>query len=100
MRSIVSIYPPELLQLPEIQAAIREGRISNPVSIEHSLIACSRCGQQGWIGPKQRQFAEERGSEILCIVPCLAGDQRAMEAVQRGNIASLNPDIENVPRRT
>ena len=94
MKRIVPIYPPALLKEPKIVAAIERGEMHSPVSIEHSLIKCTRCHRDGWIGPKQREFAATGGGEVVCIY-CI----RAEPGLKSAALLALNPGIEDVPRR-
>jgi len=95
MRAIIPIYPPAIFKDPRVIEATRGLR--SPITIEHSLIDCSRCGEPGWIGPKQRAAAQSETAEVICIY-CFGKDPD----VQAGStfpMISLNPDIESVPRR-
>lgn len=95
MNMIILIYPPSLINSAEsIEVLQREG-IASPISIEHSLINCGRCDEQGWIGPKQRQAANAGAGEVVCFY-CLTADPEIPEVVP---MISLNADIDDVPRR-
>lgn len=95
MRPIIPIYPPAMFKDPKIIEATRG--IRSPVTIEHSLTPCDRCGESGWIGPKQRQMAEAGVGDVLCIY-CMVKDPE-FQAAGVVPMVSLNPDIEQVPRR-
>jgi hypothetical protein len=65
-------------------------------SIQHTLVTCEVCGDDAWIGPKQLQV---RPALRLCMI-CVS--ILSVHAVDGGpkEVRSLNPDIDNVPRRT
>lgn len=88
MKPLIPIYPPRMLRDPKVVNALREHGVQSPISIEHSLINCPRCEQQGWIGPKQRLLAEAGGGDVICL-PCIAADPGAPML----EVVALNPDI-------
>lgn len=95
MKPIIPIYPPEFLKEPEIVEATRG--LPSPVSIEHSLTGCERCGRSGWIGPRQRAMAEAGGGEVVCGY-CIKKDPMLQNPAEM-TVYSLNPDIDQAPRR-
>jgi hypothetical protein len=94
MTGIILIYPPEMFRDPAIIEAMRAHGLPSPISIQHSLTACDRCGKSGWIGPKQREAAAAGFGEVVCFY-CLTENPPDAEM----GVISLNPDIDQVPRR-
>ncbi len=62
-----------MLQAPKIVACfpaklkdLRIAGVQHPVTIEHSLIKCSVCAEDAWIGPKQRMIHTFQGYPAVC----------------------------------
>jgi hypothetical protein len=90
--TIIPIYPPEAIQ----RMAKERPDVRSPVTIEHTLVPCPSCGTDGWIGPKQRVAAVLGAGTVLCVL-CMVKDPELMGAAWE--YRSLNPGIEDVPRR-
>lgn len=70
----------------------RFAHLRNPVTVDHSPWACERCGAACWIGPTQKALVTgPAGAEAICF-GCAAKDGRDIAV-------TLNPDIEDRPRR-
>ncbi len=96
MKSIILVYPPALFRNPQVVELMREQGMQSPISIEHSLTACERCDEQCWIGPQQLAVARRGLGEVVCFY-CLMKDPDAAGSM---GMISLNPDIDDVPRRS
>lgn len=90
------IQPPSyILLIPQAMATDpRFTHLRSPVTIEHSPVKCPKCGSDCWIGPKQKFMASLTGMQTRCYT-CILEDERYIGF----DIVSLNPGIENVPRR-
>lgn len=68
----------------------------NPVSIDHTLTTCDRCGVEAWIGPHQLALHRDAGAERVCAY-CINKDPE----LATGNVATatLNPNADDRPRR-
>lgn len=93
-RMLIVIYPPEMFRDPRVIEVMRREELPSPISIEHSLATCLRCGRKGWIGPKQRAAADADEGEIWCFY-CLSKIRGALSAP----VVALNPDADSIPRR-
>lgn len=82
---IVAVYPAELRDM-------RLPGVPHPVTVEHSLTTCDRCGKDAWIGPKQKLIVTFNGYEKVCYV-CIAQ--------QDGDVTmqSANLSIDDAQRR-
>jgi len=70
--------------------------LPNPVSVFHTLTNCSRCNAFAWIGPQQKQQAQQPGSTVVCY-RCIARDKEFM-AQEQMPIISLDPHADDKPR--
>jgi hypothetical protein len=89
MRPIVLMVSQREAQNPEVLTA------ANVVSIEHSPMDCHRCGTACWVGPRQKIMATLGGAEAICY-GCFLKDPDLKGQIP---VVSLNPTIDNVPRR-
>jgi hypothetical protein len=60
IRLVVAMIGVGDAHLPELQ------HLKNPVTIEHTIWKCERCGTDAWIGPKQRLAVTLQGHEAVC----------------------------------
>lgn len=88
---IITGYPAAYKDMKLIDRAGRP--IPNPVTIEHTLTQCSECGDDCWIGPKQRLIATFQGYPIVCYTctHLITGG--------RHEVQGTNMSIEDVQRR-
>lgn len=89
----VAVCPVDLAENWDAQ---RTG-LPNPVSVLHTHTTCSRCQALAWIGPEQRKVAREPNASIVCY-RCIAADEDFLNSSQVP-IFSVNPDIDDAPRR-
>lgn len=92
-RAVIAICPQSLAK----DARTFEG-VLNPVTVDHSPWACDRCGADCWIGPKQKLLAALGQAEAVCYL-CIFADPELKAAVTGQSMVSLNPTIDERPRR-
>ena len=93
-RPVVAICNTDLAHHP----ALKTEGVMSPVSIDHALWDCERCHQKAWIGPKQKLAVTVQGCEAVCY-RCIFADPALSEALMGGGMVSLNPGIDQRPRR-
>lgn len=89
---LVALFPAKLKDVKLLDE--RGNPLKSPVTIEHSLVACSSCGEDGWVGPKQRLIATFNGYPMICYL-CIMRESRGAELT----IQETNKSIEDVQRR-
>lgn len=67
-------------------------------SIEHLIIACAKCGNDGWIGPHQHAYYRAGTGVPLCY-HCLFVKFRA-DDFPGAHVIALDPHADDKPRRT
>jgi hypothetical protein len=71
-------------------------------SVEHEPIDCPSCGWPVWIGPRQLKMltsGQAVGLCVYCLVEAARTDSGLAEAILSQRMISLNPDIDNAPKR-
>lgn len=66
------------------------------VTINHTKTICGCCGDQVWIGAKQRELAEAGGGIVTCYL-CVVVFQR-LSGQHEQEVTSLDPHADQLPR--
>jgi hypothetical protein len=92
--SVFACVPVDTTGLPTFPVPI-------PVpSIEHTIKHCDGCTQQIWVGPSQLQAYEIHGGVLLCFVCALILYRRLEALGEPIGLEVLDPNADDVPRRT
>jgi hypothetical protein len=83
------------VRTPAVQAMLTKLGITHPVTVQHQLTRCDKCGDDGWIGPTTRDLANSRPDLPKWCTACLVMDTR----IGQIGMVGLNPTIDEVPRR-
>lgn len=92
---VIMIISDAQVRDPTVRALLTKHGVTHPVSVQHQLTRCDRCGNDGWIGPTTGELAKSRPDLAKVCTVCMLGDA----SVGRFSMVALNPAIEEVPRR-
>lgn len=95
-QGIIMLLPVDTTGLPEVAG------VSAPTpSIEHTLIKCDICEKDCWIGPAQLVMRKARAVPAVCY-HCLVRGMRLgyIDPLSLSSIRMLNPNADEIPRRT
>lgn len=101
---LIQGMPTDRRLLDQLGAAIRaSGGTEWKPSVEHSIMQCSECGRDVWVGPNQRQLLASVliRTALVCIL-CLVEDERIREDLgidMELDFISTNMDTAKLRRR-
>jgi hypothetical protein len=97
VKPLIVMINQDLANDTEVNRVLAAQGAQNPITTHHSPWMCERCEADCWIGPKQKLTVVLQGYEAVCY-RCLFKDADVMSQDTLPMI-TLNPDIENAPRR-
>lgn len=103
-RGPFGLAPPEnhVLCVPADAARIPEKlklAAASIISVQHRRINCDGCHEPCWIGMEQLRMSRDPNCRVTCLV-CMSEDPSLLMTVLGKPVTSLNPDADNLPRRS